>query len=161
MSDLATRTRDDLLRSADLWTGIALAAVGALGLVGSLSISAPRGLVGLIGPRVYPLTVSVLLILLGVVLLVRAVLTSTPGRADFGRHSTVAVVIAVLVGFAVLFQLLGFVIAAFAMLAVLYRFLGERRLWLALLVAAGTAVVIYLGFAEGLGVALPATTFGF
>jgi putative tricarboxylic transport membrane protein len=161
VSELATGTRDGLLRSADAWTGLVLAAVGALGLVGSLSISAPRGLVGLIGPRVYPLTVSVLLILLGVVLLVRAVLAGTPARADFGRHSTVAVVIAVLAGFAVLFQVLGFVIAAFVMLAVLYRFLGERRLWLVLLVAAVTALVIYLGFRDGLGVGLPATTFGF
>jgi putative tricarboxylic transport membrane protein len=160
VNEIATTTRTGLLHSADLWTGLAVTAVGAVGLVGSLTISAPRGLSGLLGPRVYPLTVSVLLILLGVVLVVRAALAAAPVHADFGRHSTILVVIAVLVGFALLFQVLGFLLSAFLMLAVLYRFLGERRLWLVLLVAAGTAAAIYLGFRDGLGVDLPTTPFG-
>lgn len=153
--------RTSAARSADLWTGLAVAAVGAVGLAGSLTISAPRGLVGLLGPRPYPLTVSILLVLLGVVLVVRAVLAPVPVRADFGRRSTVVATIAVLGGFALLFQTLGFLISAFLTLAVLYRFLGERRLWLVLLVAAITAAVIYVGFRDGLGVGLPATPFGF
>ncbi|SMB92895.1 tripartite tricarboxylate transporter TctB family protein [Deinococcus hopiensis] len=145
----------------DLLVALGVTLLGGLLLLGSLQI--PFGINAVVGPRAFPLIVSVGLTALGMLLTVNVL---RGGRAepaaeedtdlDAPVHLSAAGII--LGGFllgAVLLPTLGFVGGTAIMyFSVAYAF-GERRLPLMLGVALAVALVTYLVFTRGLGLSLP------
>ena len=145
----------------DLLVALLMTLLGALLLVGSLQI--PFGINAVVGPRVFPLIVSVGLTALGALLTVNVL---RGGRAepateeDTDPNAPVHLGAAgiVLGGFllgAVLLPTLGFVLGTAIMyFSVAFAF-GERRWPLMLGVALAVSLLTYLIFTRGLGLTLP------
>lgn len=147
---------------ADLAVALGIVVVGILLLIGTSQI--PFGINAVVGPRLFPLIVSIGTIVLGALLTVNAL---RGGRAEPGAeedtdpdapidHMNPAII---LVGFligAFLLGPLGFVVGTAIMyFSVAYAF-GERRFGLMILVALIVALVTYVVFTRGLGLTLPA-----
>lgn len=148
------------LRSADLWAGLCVAALGAVGLVAALDIFLPTGLNDALGPRTFPIVISTMLMALGATLTVRSLVRQRTAPPDFGALPTLLVLSVAVAVYLGLFGVLGFMLATVLFLAVVFVYLGERRIWLALVVAVALAVAITVGFTSGLNVALPRGPFG-
>ncbi|MFI7481600.1 tripartite tricarboxylate transporter TctB family protein [Kocuria sp. M1R5S2] len=105
------------------------------------------------GPGLWPLTVSVLLVLFGGLL----VLTRDhEGQERWGRNSlTVLGAVASLAVFIVLFPRIGFTVPAIAMTLLWLKVFGRERWTSAVLLAVAAPVLLYLLFDEFLGVRLP------
>ena len=149
------------LRSGDLWAGICVAGLGAVGLVAALDIFVPTGLNDFLGPRVFPITISLMLIVLGAALAIRSAARRQSEEADFGRRGTLLLLVVAVTVYVLLFGALGFLLATALFLAALFVYLGERKIWVAVVVAAVIATAVTVGFASGLNVALPRGPFGF
>lgn len=132
-------------------TGILLLAVGVFALVQSLALGV--GELVRPGPGLWPLALSAALCVLAVILIA---VDSADDYERWGRRSvTVLLGVASLLAFVLLFETLGFVIAAFLMLLLWLRvFGGESWLWSAGLAVAG-AVGFQLLFVNALGVPFP------
>jgi putative tricarboxylic transport membrane protein len=150
-----------VLRSGDLWAGVAVVAAGAVGLVASFDIFQPVGFNSVLGPRAFPIAMSGLLLALGVTLCVRVLLRRQVTHPDIGSRGTLAVMSAAILGYLAIFETLGFTVATALFLTGLFAFLGERRIWVALLAGVALAVAIEVAFTYGLDVALPRGIFGF
>ncbi len=112
----------------------------------------------LFGPRLYP---QVLAVLLGVLsgLFFMGVASSHRGDPSITlpgilRRFLPLVLFSAL--YVILLPVLGFLVATTALLVACFRLLGERRLWLKLLIGGGCTLSIYLLFAQALGIPLKA-----
>lgn len=112
----------------------------------------------LVGPKIYPAVLAVLLVILSGLLLMGF---APPHGGDAGialpgivRRFLPLVIFSGL--YVVALPRLGFMIATTALLMACFALLGERRLWLNFLVAAGCTVATYLLFATLLGIQLTA-----
>lgn len=145
----------------DLLVALGVTVLGVLLLLGSLQI--PFGINAVVGPRVFPLIVSVGTLALGLLLTVNAL---RGGRAepaaeeDTDPNAPVHLEAAgiVLGGFllgTVLLPTLGFVLGTAIMYFSVALAFGERR-WLMMLgVSLAVALITYEVFTRGLGLALP------
>ena len=147
-------------RTAEFWAGVLVALVGGAGLVGALKIFVPMGLNDYLGPRLIPITVSALVIVLGLALMLRTLLRGPTFTTDPGSLRTLAVLLAITAVYLLLFGLLGFLLATVCFLAATFVYLGESRLWVALLAAAVVATLVTLAFTHALNVALPVGPLG-
>ncbi|MFF5264324.1 tripartite tricarboxylate transporter TctB family protein [Actinomadura viridis] len=106
------------------------------------------------GPGLWPLLVGVAMVVAAALLAIR----SRP-RGDeepFTRDSwTVAVAVASLLGYAFLFELVGFEVPTAALLVLWLKGLGRESWRLTVAVAATATAALYLLFITGLGVSLP------
>lgn len=112
----------------------------------------------LLGPKIYPGALAVLLAVLSGLLLLGAA-PSHGGDAGITLPGMVRRFLPlVLFSAAYVFALplLGFLIATTALLLACFYLLEERRLWLNLLIAAGCTLATYLLFARLLGIQLTA-----
>ena len=123
---------------------------GAAALVASkMAIGSPTAP----GPGLWPLTVSVLLILFGGLLVV---VGDHEGQERWGGNAlTVLAAIASLSVFIVLFPRIGFTVPAILMSLLWLRAFGRERWRSAVLLAVVAPVLLYLLFDEFLGVRLP------
>lgn len=149
------------LRSADLWAGLCVTALGVVALVASFDIFVPTGLNDSLGPRTFPIVISLLVMALGVVLSLRSLVRNGSTAADLGTRSTLVVMSVALAGYLALFGVLGFLLATVVFLTALFLYLGERRLWFAVVAAALISVAVSAAFTMGLNVALPRGLLGF
>lgn len=154
-------TAAPVLRSGDLWTGVLVAAVGAVGLKAAFDIFQPTGFNSVLGPRAFPIAVSTLLVALGALLALRAVVRRQVTHLDLGSPSALLVVSAALAGYLTVFRLLGFVVATVLFLTLLFVYLGERKIWVAVTAGVVLSAVVAAAFSLGLNVALPRGLFGF
>lgn len=146
----------------DLLVALGITLVGVLFLLGTLQI--PFGMNAVVGPRVFPLIVSVGTMALGALLTFNAL---RGDRADPGAEEdtdpdapvSLANPAIILGGFllgSLLLAPLGFVVGTAIMyFSVAYAF-GERRYGLMTLVALIVAFITYVVFTHGLGLTLPA-----
>lgn len=145
----------------DLLVALGVTGLGAALLIGSLQI--PFGINAVVGPRVFPLIVSVGLSALGVLLTVNAL---RGGRAeptaeedtDPGAPVHLEAAGIVLGGFllgTLLLPTLGFVLGTAIMYFSVALAFGERRWLLMLGVSLVVALVTYEVFTRGLGLSLP------
>ncbi|TMR25168.1 tripartite tricarboxylate transporter TctB family protein [Nonomuraea turkmeniaca] len=111
------------------------------------SLSAP-------GPGMWPLVVSVAMVITAAVL----VLQSRP-RGDEERFTkdvvTVAIAAASLIGYAFLFELVGFEVPTIALLVLWLKGLGRESWPVTAVVSVVATAALYLLFITGLGVSLP------
>jgi len=112
----------------------------------------------LVGPKIYPGALAILLALLSGLLLMGA---APPHGGNSGiklpgivRRFLPLVLFSALYVFAM--PLLGFMIATTALLVACFYLLGERRHWLNFLIAVGCTLATYLLFATLLGIQLSA-----
>ena len=148
-------------RSGDLWSGVALAALGAyiISQAQQWDYLSPEGP----GAGFFPLWYGIAMLALAAVLIVSSLRRKSSGAmriewSRVGRALSTWLALAVCVSF---FKALGFAIS-FALLtyfvvAVMYR----RPLKVAAMVAVASAAGFYLVFAVALGVSLPVSALGF
>ncbi|MHB1159926.1 MAG: tripartite tricarboxylate transporter TctB family protein [Chloroflexota bacterium] len=152
--------KQEVWRAPDFWAGIGLVIIGAIWLKGALDIYNPRAFSDMLGPRAFPLGLSASVAVLGIVILIRAIKVGDD-PADPGRLRTLGFLALTIIGYALAFLLLGFVISTVLFMVVQFRFLGERRHWLNATVSVGVTMALYLGFVVGLRVDLPQGPLGF
>lgn len=157
--------RRPALSLPDLLVALGVTLLGLIFLLGALQI--PFGINAVVGPRVFPVIVSIGMTALGALLTVQAL---RGDRADPGSEEDTdpdaPVVLAnpaiILGGFllgTLLLQPLGFVIGTAIMyFSVAYAF-GERRYGLMTFVALLVALITYVAFTKGLSLPLPAGIF--
>ena len=146
----------------ELGSAVVLLAAALAGLVEAWRL--PLGSAVAPGPGFFPLALAAGLAASAALLVVRAVARpparpAGPGAAG-GRARLVAVVAALLVYTAV-FSRLGFVLATFLLMVVLFRAVESLRWPVALAAAAAAAVLGHLLFKTWLGVRLPSGPWGF
>lgn len=152
------------------WTGISGIASIILGAVYAYQAYVlPRATVGNpMGPVLYPMILGCGLVIFGVVLTIQelARLRKTGGQGRiksakitvFGRN--IAIVSALCVGYAFLFERAGYVISTFLFLCtVLLLFNGMKRWKISLILSAAFSVGVYLLFSTVLSIQLPPMPF--
>lgn len=154
------QTWSERLHSADLWVGVGVIAVAVIAAIAALDIFIPRSLSGFLGPQVFPLFLAGGLAVLGAVLVARTVIRPRHTSENVGSKQDLLVLIGAIAVYLVLFQVLGFVLSTFLLLAPMFYYLGERKIWVTVIVAAGLSVAVMLAFREGLNVNLPIGPFG-
>lgn len=155
------QTWSERLHSADLWSGIGVIAVATTAAIAAVNIFIPRSISGFLGPQVFPLVVAGGLALLGAILVARTALRPRHSTESIGSKRDLLVLAVTLAGYLVLFQVLGFLLSTFLLLGGMFYYLGERKIWVTFVVAAGLSVAVMLAFREGLNVNLPLGPFGF
>jgi len=108
-----------------------------------------------IGPQTVPYVVAGCLALLGVWTIVQAVRGDFPARETQELRPVLWIVAALLVQIATL-RITGFSIATGLMFGLVARGFGERRLWLTIPFGIVVSALIWLIFARGLSLSLPA-----
>ncbi|MGH1565402.1 tripartite tricarboxylate transporter TctB family protein [Mumia sp. DW29H23] len=134
---------------------VAAGAVVALGVVG-IVLSIDLGVGSLSEPAAgsWPLAVSVVLTVLGVVLAARA--RSTHDAEKFSRSSlTVLAALATMVPFALIVGTIGFEIPAVLLAFVWLRFLGRESWRVSIVGSVAMVAVFYAIFVVALGVSIP------
>jgi putative tricarboxylic transport membrane protein len=149
-------------KSADLWSGLALAALGIYIIVQAagweyLEADCP-------GPGFFPMWYGIAMVALSAVLVVSAARSRVVGKTTRAPWKRIGRALLVWLAFAVsvaLFNVVGFPVGfgllVFFIVTVMYR----RPLKVAAAVAVGSALGFYLVFPVALGVALPVGILGF
>lgn len=137
--------------AADRLLGIALIGLAAFAAVQAANLHIPFSYEP-VGPKAFPLGLSILLALLSLVLVFR------PGAnghwPDKALSLKLLAVLAVLLVYALLFTRLGFIVTTFFTVLALARLFEAT--WLKALIAGGLmAVGSYYLFTQGLGISLP------
>ncbi len=148
------------VKSADLWVGMVLVALGAVCVWGAASMFVPRVMSDVVGPRVFPMMLGVLLVIEAAVIWARAVLRGSD-KVEIGRLGMLGAVIGSSILYLFLIGYLGYVASSALFLVFLFYFLGERRHWLTVAVALAIVLAFYVGFGNFLGVSLPKGPLGF
>ena len=136
----------------NLVVALVVVALGAAGLVGSLSLGA--GSAGNPGSGTWPMLVSLLLIVLGLALL-PAVRRTADAERFTGPSWLVLVGLATMVGFVVLIPVIGFEIPAALLAFVWLRFLGHESWRSSIITSLAVVVAFYLIFVAALAVPIP------
>ncbi|MGH8936469.1 MAG: tripartite tricarboxylate transporter TctB family protein, partial [Acidimicrobiia bacterium] len=136
----------------------ALIAFGVLALMATFAIRQPGGY-SPIGPRIFPLAVSLGLLVFGALFLVRATirpdreLVERAAEEDRATHWPIPGWLGLaLVAYALTLQPLGYVVATALFVPASSRILGSRSWVRDVVVGAAMALVLYLGFTRFLGV---------
>jgi hypothetical protein len=131
---------------------VVVVALGAVGLVGSLSLGA--GSAGEPGSGTWPMLVSFALIVLGLALLPAARRTADAER--FAAPSRLVLVgLATMVGFVALIPVIGFEIPSALLAFVWLRFLGHESWRSSIITSLAVVVAFYLIFVAALSVPIP------
>ena len=144
----------------DVWSGIALAGVAVLAWAWARDL--PMGSLRQPGPGFFPKGLAALVALLALGILGRGILTPAGGVAslwaDRGGLARVAAMLAVLLGYVLGVEGLGYLMATTALFVVMLRWVGGRSWIVTLLTAVLAAGGSYLLFAHWLMVPLPSGT---
>lgn len=143
---------------------VVLVAVGAFLIYDALSLEAGFAKVDPVGPRLFPIVIGGILIVLAVVLAV-AIPRGSVGEADAGEDvdpntpgdwRTVGLLVGLFVAVIVLVEPLGWVITSALMFAGAATILGNRHYVRNIVIGAVLALISFYGFYSGLGIPLPA-----
>lgn len=142
----------------------ASAALGAYTVIGAGFIRVPPGSASVLGPRVFPYAVGVLLLVASVAVIVQ-IARGHRGVPDEGEDVdpdaptdwlAVAKLVVFFLSQLVLIDLAGWPIAVTVLFAGAAWSLGAKRWWIAVLVGLGLGLVTQLVFGAWLGLSLPA-----
>ncbi|QPH54623.1 tripartite tricarboxylate transporter TctB family protein [Pontivivens ytuae] len=140
-----------MIRSADFWTGLCLAVVGAALLLLTYDIRLTEA--GLIGPRFVPQAVCVLLIAGGLALAFGP--TSPGGEAGPALPWRAAALVAVGIGHVVLTPLIGYLATSAAVAGAAVVLFGARDWRVILATMLALPLALHLIFIELMGVFMP------
>ncbi|MFJ4029552.1 tripartite tricarboxylate transporter TctB family protein [Paenarthrobacter sp. NPDC089989] len=147
----------------NLWTGnlIGACAAAALGIYVIISSSGfGYGTTSKPGAGVFPLAIGFVLVLLSLVWLVQCLAgrvsrEEEPSDADRPGRLKVVLTVAVIIGFALLVNVLGYQLTMLLAMATILTFVARTKWWLTLVLSAGMAFGTFTLFDLGLGVLLP------
>ena len=143
---------------------IVLVAVGAFLIYDAVTLEAGFAKVDPVGPKLFPVAIGVVLIMLAVILAI-AIPRGSVGEADAGEDvdpnmpgdwRTVGLLVAVFVGLILLVNPLGWVITGTLFFAGAATILGSRHYIRNIAIGLVLALVSFYGFYSGLGIPLPA-----
>jgi putative tricarboxylic transport membrane protein len=143
---------------------VVLVVVGAFLIYDALSLEAGFAKVDPVGPKLFPIAIGSVLIVLAVVLAV-AIPRGSVGEADAGEDvdpntpgdwRTVGLLVALFVAVIVLVNPLGWAIAGTLLFAGAATILGNRHYVRNIVIGAALAVASFYAFYSGLGIPLPA-----
>ena len=143
---------------------VVLVAVGAFLIYDALSLEAGFAKVDPVGPKLFPIAIGAILIVLAVVLAV-AIPRGSIGEADAGEDvdpntpgdwRTVGLLVGLFVAVILLVSPLGWVIAGTLLFAGAATILGNRHYVRNIVIGAVLAVASFYAFYSGLGIPLPA-----
>ena len=143
---------------------VVLVVVGAFLIYDALSLEAGFAKVDPVGPKLFPIAIGSILIVLAVVLAV-AIPRGSIGEADAGEDvdpntpgdwRTVGLLVGLFVAVIVLVNPLGWAIAGTLLFAGAATILGNRHYVRNIVIGAALAVASFYAFYSGLGIPLPA-----
>jgi putative tricarboxylic transport membrane protein len=143
---------------------VVLVAVGAFLIYDALSLEAGFAKVDPVGPKLFPIAIGAILIVLAVVLAI-AIPRGSIGEADAGEDvdpntpgdwRTVGLLVGLFVAVILLVSPLGWVIAGTLLFAGAATILGNRHYVRNIVIGAALAVASFYAFYSGLGIPLPA-----
>jgi len=143
---------------------VVLVAVGAFLIYDALGLEAGFAKVDPVGPKLFPIAIGIILILLAVVLAI-AIPRGSIGEADAGEDvdpntpgdwRTVGLLVGLFVAVIVLVAPLGWAIAGTLLFAGAATILGSRHYVRNIVIGAALAVASFYAFYSGLGIPLPA-----
>jgi putative tricarboxylic transport membrane protein len=143
---------------------VVLVVVGAFLIYDALSLEAGFAKVDPVGPKLFPIAIGSILIVLAVVLAV-AIPRGSVGEADAGEDvdpntpgdwRTVGLLVGLFVAVIVLVNPLGWAIAGTLLFAGAATILGNRHYVRNIVIGAALAVASFYAFYSGLGIPLPA-----
>ncbi|MBP1822321.1 tripartite tricarboxylate transporter TctB family protein [Mycobacterium sp. OAE908] len=143
---------------------VVLVVVGAFLIYDALSLEAGFAKVDPVGPKIFPIAIGGVLIVLAVVLAI-AIPRGSIGEADAGEDvdpntpgdwRTVGLLVGLFVAVIVLVNPLGWVIAGTLLFAGAATILGNRHYVRNIVIGAALAVASFYAFYSGLGIPLPA-----
>jgi putative tricarboxylic transport membrane protein len=139
-------------------------AVGAFLIYDAVTLDAGFAKVDPVGPKLFPIAIGVILIVLAAILAV-AIPRGSMGEADAGEDvdpnmpgdwRTVGLLVAVFIGLILLVDPLGWVITSTLFFAGAATILGSRHYVRNIAIGLVLALVSFYGFYSGLGIPLPA-----
>lgn len=140
------------LGNSDRFSGAVLAIIAGFAIYEASHL--PFGSIWAPDAGFFPLTLSVLLLILAVIILLGSYF-GRPAQAEFSTRSYYIVIAATaLIIYALVLQTVGFVVATIVILLLMMRGFGAMSWKSALLITVPAVLVSYLGFLE-LGVPLP------
>ncbi|OBF37253.1 hypothetical protein A5724_11890 [Mycobacterium sp. ACS1612] len=160
MTDLPAKTID----KAQYIVCVVMAAVGAFLIYDALSLEAGFAKVDPVGPRLFPIGIGSILILLAIVLAV-AIPRGSVGEADAGEDvdpttpgdwRTVGLLVGLFVAVIVLVNPLGWAITGTVLFAGASTILGNHHYVRNIVIGAVLSVANFYAFYSGLGIPLPA-----
>jgi len=143
---------------------VVLVAVGAFLIYDAVTLEAGFAKVDPVGPKLFPVAIGVILIVLAVILAI-AIPRGSVGEADAGEDvdpntpgdwRTVGLLVSLFVALILLVDPLGWVIASALFFAGAATILGSRHYIRNIVIGAVLALVSFYGFYSGLGIPLPA-----
>ncbi|HKV22794.1 MAG TPA: tripartite tricarboxylate transporter TctB family protein [Mycobacterium sp.] len=155
-----TRTVD----KAQYLVCVVLVLVGAFLIYDAVTLEAGFAKVDPVGPKLVPIAVGVILIVLAVILAI-AIPRGSVGEADAGEDvdpnmpgdwRTVGLLVALFIGLILLVNPLGWVITSALFFAGAATVLGSRHYIRNIVIGAVLALASFYGFYSGLGIPLPA-----
>lgn len=141
-----------------------LVAVGAFLIYDAVTLEAGFAKVDPVGPKLFPMVIGVVLVLLAIVLAI-AIPRGSVGEADAGEDvdpntpgdwRTVGLLVALFVAVIVLVDPLGWVITATMLFAGAATILGNRHYVRNLVIGLALSLISFYAFYSGLGIPLPA-----
>lgn len=151
----------------DAVAGGVVAAAGGLLLLNALSFTSPGAQADSVGPRFFPLVASSILVIGGLSLVVNGLRHRAADETASGSSEEspvppgrLAVVIAQFVGFLLIFEPIGFLLATALFLTLMTSYVRPDKWRVNTIVAVATSVTVYFSFTELLGVGLPSGILG-
>jgi putative tricarboxylic transport membrane protein len=145
---------------------VAVAAWGGFALWKAFEIEEPSAYRPM-GPRVFPILISTSLIVLGLLFVVQtlrgtdvAVEEHVAGELREADHKQAALIVGLLVAYAMLFNRAGYVVATTVFFPAVARVLGSRQPLRDVIVAALLAITAFLVFTRLLSIDLPVGVLG-
>ncbi|MCK0174419.1 tripartite tricarboxylate transporter TctB family protein [Mycolicibacterium sp. F2034L] len=143
---------------------VVLVVVGAFLIVDALRLTAGFAKVDPVGPKIFPVAIGVVLILLAIALAV-VIPRGSVGEADAGEDvdpdapsdwRTVGMLVGLFVALILLVEPLGWVIMATVLFAGAATILGSRHYVRNVVIGAAISLLSFYAFYSGLGIPLPA-----
>lgn len=160
----ATGGDHDRAHLKDIIAGAVVAVAGGILFLNALSFTSPGAQADVVGPRFFPLLASGVLVVGGLTLVVNALRSGERSGAESEEPPVplrrLAVVIAVFVGFLLIFEPVGFLVSTALFMTVMTTFVRPDRVRINALVGVLTSACIYFPFTQLLGVGLPAGVLG-
>lgn len=148
-------------RVGNLIFAVVIVGLGVFALLGAFSIRIPSG--GFVGPQVFPILVSIILLASGAALVVGALrghVAAPDAGEDIDPNAptdwwTILKLVGLVVGVILLLEILGWWMVAALLFGGAAWTLGAKKPWLAFLVGLALGIATQLLFGEGLGLSLP------
>lgn len=155
---------DERANVKDVVAGAIVAVAGGILLLDALSFASPSAQADAVGPRFFPVLASGVLVLGGLSLVITGLRSNQPSAVSSDEPPVplgrLAVVIAIFVGFLLIFEPVGFLVSTALYMTAMTTYVRPDRVKSNAIVGVATSLCIYFSFVQLLGVDLPVGVLG-